>query len=116
MVSEGMWCSEAALWTQWVHQGSMQSAEAADVVALHADKFREEMCQQKQNAEFALHYGTRFIESLNTCQRLDKGDECEPDEFEPDELEPDLEDESHIGQILSDLHTPPDIPQEAQFS
>jgi len=101
-VCPGMWCSEAALWTHWLHQGVMQSTMAADIVAIGAELFRVEMKKQK-HMSFVMTYGTRFVESMNDMLEFGMGDT------------PGSENglQSQKPRFLSDLHTPPSAPSEA---
>jgi len=92
----GTWCCEAALWTHWVHQGTMQSIEGGDVVVLSAERFRIEM-RKTQQISVILKYGASFVDSMNVA--LGSG------------IEPDRDMQSGQAQepqtILSDLHKLP---------
>jgi len=100
-VLAGMWCSEAALWTDWTHQGTMQGAQASDVVVLNSDKFRKEVKQQ-HHMSFALKYGNQFIDSMNAVLGLQQTEEEEAAAFSS-------EASSAKNKCISDLHTPPDL-------
>jgi len=96
-VFAGMWCSEAALWTHWFHQGSMQCEQASDVVLLNADLFAKDMCEQR-HLHLVTIYANFFIESMNAISvpEIEDNGSCQS----PSVLE---------KHILSDLHRPPDM-------
>mmetsp|Transcript_13773 Transcript_13773/g.31246 ORF Transcript_13773/g.31246 Transcript_13773/m.31246 type:complete len:517 (+) Transcript_13773:2-1552(+) len=59
------WCCEPALWTTWVHVGSMHAKSVSDVLALSANPFADVIKGHQTLASHVLQYARGFIEQLN---------------------------------------------------
>jgi len=101
ILSAGMWCSEAVLWTHWIHQGTLQSTEASDVVALRGQVFRAELIKHVHSLDFTLEYGSKFIESMNALMiDEEEGSQCGSEESGQLQVPSDLYKLPSVGHLL----------------
>lgn len=59
------WCCEAALWTSWVHVGTLRAATMCDIVYLDALKFSQATLGYETVCSLAATYAQRFVQELN---------------------------------------------------
>jgi hypothetical protein len=59
------WCSEACLWTLWVHRGTLTGDAYSELIALNACRFRSIVMQHHMDMWFPRRYGKAFIKVLN---------------------------------------------------
>lgn len=72
LVTEKQWAAEAALWTEWVHQGDLQAAGPATLLILDGQKFQDIVSPFPTG--HPCDYAQRFVESLNVIDKLDLTD------------------------------------------
>lgn len=65
VVGEGEWACEAALWTTWVHVGTLQALTVCDIVAVHKDDFAAVITTHKKVCELVQSYAENFVARLN---------------------------------------------------
>jgi len=82
LVEMGDWCSEAALWTTWIHVGKLEATHLAELIAVSAQNFRTAVHQFPALTEFINTYAATFVVKLNESANCDE----------------------HTGPRLSDLH------------
>mmetsp|Transcript_20532 Transcript_20532/g.46115 ORF Transcript_20532/g.46115 Transcript_20532/m.46115 type:complete len:777 (-) Transcript_20532:212-2542(-) len=58
------WCCEPALWTVWMHVGSMHAVSVAEVLALDANSFADVLQRHRGLAKQVLHYAQAFVAQL----------------------------------------------------
>eukprot|EP00747_Dinoflagellata_sp_TGD_P054345 gnl/TRDRNA2_/TRDRNA2_148960_c0_seq1.p1 gnl/TRDRNA2_/TRDRNA2_148960_c0~~gnl/TRDRNA2_/TRDRNA2_148960_c0_seq1.p1 ORF type:complete len:631 (+),score=58.94 gnl/TRDRNA2_/TRDRNA2_148960_c0_seq1:246-1895(+) len=73
-VEAGKWCSEAALWTRWAHQGWMVAISECELTSLSSAKFREVVVHFPAQKNVVADWGQRFIEELNDACEVDGPD------------------------------------------
>merc|ERR1712151_1481366 len=64
-VGKGCWVSEAALWTQWVHCGELESLKHCLLVAICGEGFTRVMTLYNSAARQLAAYATAFVDELN---------------------------------------------------
>lgn len=74
-VGAGMWLTEAALWTHWVHRGMLAALDDSTMFQLDADSFQNivstfEISTKSDPAAYARN----FVAALNTCTEEDVTD------------------------------------------
>merc|ERR1712137_503103 len=57
--------AEAALWTNWVHQGSLRAVTTTTMLRVDPDKFCKAMFVDQRPWFIAVDYGGRFVDFLN---------------------------------------------------
>lgn len=74
VVAERMWASEAALWTSWIHQGTLTARSDAKMAVLDAEQFQDVcetyMRKAKGQGFNPKLYASAFIEELNAREEL----------------------------------------------
>ena len=58
-------CCEAALWTSWVHIGTLHAATMCDIVSIDASKFSELVRGYETVDSFTVSYARVFVRKLN---------------------------------------------------
>jgi len=76
LVEMGDWCSEASLWTTWIHVGKLQAKHLAEVIAVSAQHFRTEVHKFPALIAFIKKYATTFVMKLN--ESANRGDDNGP--------------------------------------
>lgn len=61
----GAHCCEAALWTNWVHLGTMHIVASTEIISLSASGFADVMVKHRRMFHDVCHYGYLFIERMN---------------------------------------------------
>mmetsp|Transcript_3617 Transcript_3617/g.9124 ORF Transcript_3617/g.9124 Transcript_3617/m.9124 type:complete len:897 (+) Transcript_3617:34-2724(+) len=59
------WCCEAALWTSWVHVGSMHASTASEVLALASDDFGINVHSHQHLFGPVVQYAQKYLAHLN---------------------------------------------------
>jgi len=65
-VSEAKWISEAAMWTPWVHLGTMRSVNTSEILAIDCSLFQGITLKHRQVSPGCTRYGRAFVDSLNS--------------------------------------------------
>jgi len=88
---EGMWISEAVLWTEWHHLGDLQAMTECQVITVESKQFGEAVQVNAPMWMAVRKYAERFIDALNgidledltdlTHQLFSPHDAIEPDDF-----------------------------------
>jgi hypothetical protein len=65
LLGEGNWCCEAALFTSWIHMGSMRAKTMVDLLAIEGDKFADITMSFRTVGPQMQEYAKTFIENLN---------------------------------------------------
>jgi len=60
------WFCEAALWTQWVHQGAMVATAGCDLVTLDGETFRNMMAHHRADLWLPRRYAKAFLQAVNS--------------------------------------------------
>jgi len=61
----GDWCCEPALWTTWVHLGTMRSQANSEVLTLDSEDFGKVTREHPQTFSRVVKYGRDFVSRLN---------------------------------------------------
>merc|ERR1719203_2294793 len=64
-LSTGTWCSEAALWTEWLHVGLMRASENAEVMLVHSTRFIEQARSFPSAFQAVVSYSREYVHWLN---------------------------------------------------
>eukprot|EP00930_Biecheleria_cincta_P024766 TRINITY_DN17691_c0_g2_i1.p1 TRINITY_DN17691_c0_g2~~TRINITY_DN17691_c0_g2_i1.p1 ORF type:complete len:742 (+),score=140.75 TRINITY_DN17691_c0_g2_i1:64-2289(+) len=59
------WFCEAALWTNWVHQGVMKAAENTEMIELNSERFQEAVKRSYSDMSLARKYATEYVYRMN---------------------------------------------------
>merc|ERR1719333_1019943 len=59
-VEDHQWCSEAALWMDWIHRGQMKAVSHADLCMLKAKMFIDLTCQSEDVYKFCRAHALFF--------------------------------------------------------
>lgn len=92
----GEWAGEAALWTHWIHCGSMRASQASTIIALESERFQNIATQFGTALGYVQRYASAFCKYLESC--------------EPDQLT-DLEDPDMDVEWLASKHRLPPEPR-----
>jgi len=65
VISRGQWLCEPVLWTMWRHAGSLVAASNSELFAIHADKFRQLLKNQRELLHAAQRYAQLFADHVN---------------------------------------------------
>jgi len=65
IMSAGEWCSEVALFTAWVHVGTLCAVKNSEVLAVDAHRFLEVTVKDQKVVEATARYGSSFLQMLN---------------------------------------------------
>eukprot|EP00746_Dinoflagellata_sp_MGD_P067855 gnl/MRDRNA2_/MRDRNA2_28018_c0_seq1.p1 gnl/MRDRNA2_/MRDRNA2_28018_c0~~gnl/MRDRNA2_/MRDRNA2_28018_c0_seq1.p1 ORF type:complete len:924 (-),score=128.16 gnl/MRDRNA2_/MRDRNA2_28018_c0_seq1:67-2673(-) len=68
-LQEGDWCSEACLWANWVHVGTMRAVEMSNLLAIDAERFAEVTIKHTLSLQSMALYAERFVNDLNSAIR-----------------------------------------------
>jgi len=68
ILSEGCWCCEVSLWTNWHHQGAMHAISFSEVVAINAAAFAKVTASCKKVAGFSFRYGQAVLKRLSNYE------------------------------------------------
>jgi len=60
------WCSEGALWTSWVHLGTLRAEAHSEVLKIDAALFLELTLKDHRVIRYAASYGQRFVRMLDS--------------------------------------------------
>merc|ERR1719503_189061 len=60
VLEHGAWFSEAALWTMWVHAGSMEALVTTELISVSAPHFQAELRRYPEVANIITKYGVTF--------------------------------------------------------
>jgi len=71
-VGESNWLSEAVLWTQWRHQGTLRAVSECQLLALDAFKFQSIVSKFPMNS--VRTYAEEFVKILGTTRREELSD------------------------------------------
>jgi len=69
---QGCWAGEAALWTRWMHRGTLRADTDCTLLALDAEKFSKIVSPYPTS--HAQHYAEAFVQCLNDCAISDLTD------------------------------------------
>lgn len=64
-MEKGEWCSEAALWTEWHHVGTLTAFTVCDMVGVSAEKFAEITTGHKEVEMMCSKYAQAYVKNLN---------------------------------------------------
>jgi len=70
----GEWIAEAILWTRWRFHGTCHSAAPTELLVLEAEQFVRVMGAHPVSWSFAVNYGRKFVDYLNTRTKEDRID------------------------------------------
>merc|ERR1711972_135902 len=65
----GSWCSEATLWTEWVHVGKLTAERYSEVLALDAANFVATTQAHRDVFRSSAEYSVKFVAQLNDQAR-----------------------------------------------
>jgi hypothetical protein len=65
---QGIWMSEPALWTSWLHVGSAHTTTECEVASLSADEFAKAVLKESILGSQVQEYAIRFLAWLNCLQ------------------------------------------------
>lgn len=66
IVSEAKWISEPAMWTQWVHLGTMRSVNTSEILVIDCRVFQNITLKHTQVSPGCARYARAFVASLNS--------------------------------------------------
>merc|ERR1712232_1402653 len=65
-INDGQWLSSAALWTAWIHLGSMHSTMETELLALDVSDFADAVSLQPKAHQYCSKYAKRYVSWLNS--------------------------------------------------
>jgi hypothetical protein len=68
--------SEAALWTTWVHRGTMQAVKECRLLRVDAESVTRVVTVHKASAHFIAKYAAKFVKEMNTIEEDEITDLC----------------------------------------
>jgi len=66
--TKGDWLGEAVLWTEWRHQGELQSINTNELIVVDPNSFLEVMRAHPRPWFYAKRYAIKFVKLLNTLE------------------------------------------------
>jgi len=89
LLTAGDWCSEAALWTDWVHFGRLRATHDSEVLVIDSGAFGKETLVHYKVGLGTMKYASGYVQRLNDLAALGVCSDFIPKslEYEPlDEL------------------------------